>query len=621
MSSECRRDAVEGMEERVRGEVEVARSVNCLGWAENLDNVLGDGEGVRLYQRYLEEESLSHLLKFWFACEGLKKEKDERVIEKYIRVITKNFISSSLLNLSEKVEGDILRELRSKPCPAPTIFDKAQNQVKELMLQTAYPNFLKSDIYLNYLQAAQNSEQDSKTSSIVFQEPGLVSESEYHSKDVSSKSSSKLVNSNSSFLPTLHEYTVLNLSGPQDIHSVPLTRDALYSTQRRRRDHEASFPFDAFGSAYNPVSRQDSELQSCSSGAYTTTDDNYSSFTDNSVLDKKKSKHKLKFDRQKIKDNLNYNYLKEDKTIPRPVRAGQVPPDPLSPKEFAGILTERLQNYLDQKHYEKKTFEILSNKLDSVEGFESDQSILDEHVSRIWKDKTPIHIRSPGESFGPPRSPNRTKWNCSKTLPGTIKNVSLQNPSISNGLLDPSFFSSSYSCELEKKQLQHSMSSSNGHERVKEWVSNVSSSSRITDEDQCRFRNGPKFSSKSSKTYARQRVRQNDQNLTNSTTHQQLQEVNRRLLMSKHVMYSVTYTFSNEPNGMPYRVKIPCSTAISQITLYQVKNNLPKLGQYRFYFKTKVDGEPCFEEERDDTAYVPIWSEGKIIVECREDLA
>ena len=42
-------------------------------------------------------------------------------------------------------------------------------------------------------------------------------------------------------------------------------------------------PYHAYNSAYNPVSRQDSELQSLSSDAQTT-DDNMSSFTENSSL-------------------------------------------------------------------------------------------------------------------------------------------------------------------------------------------------------------------------------------------------------------------------------------------------------------------------------------------------
>ena len=36
----------------------------------------------------------------------------------------------------------------------------------------------------------------------------------------------------------------------------------------------------------------------------------------------------------------------------------------------------------------------------------------------------------------------------------------------------------------------------------------------------------------------------------------------------------------------------------------------------RFYFKTEVDGDMCYEEETEDSSLVPLW-EGKILVQCR----
>ena len=36
----------------------------------------------------------------------------------------------------------------------------------------------------------------------------------------------------------------------------------------------------------------------------------------------------------------------------------------------------------------------------------------------------------------------------------------------------------------------------------------------------------------------------------------------------------------------------------------------------RFYFKTEVDGDMCYEEETEDGSLVPLW-EGKILVQCR----
>ena len=91
---------------------------------------------------------------------------------------------------------------------------------------------------------------------------------------------------------------------------------------------------------------------------------------------------------------------------------------------------------------------------------------------------------------------------------------------------------------------------------------------------------------------------------------------------------------------MPYRVKIPTKS----VSLRHVKDFLPKKGAFRchillvliyliwqefppspetslnfcfrFYFKTEVEGDMCYEEETEDTSLVPLW-EGKVLVQCR----
>jgi len=63
---------------------------------------------------------------------------------------------------------------------------------------------------------------------------------------------------------------------------------------------------------------------------------------------------------------------------------------------------------------------------------------------------------------------------------------------------------------------------------------------------------------------------------------------------------------------MPYRIKIPSKA----VTLRHVKEFLPKKGAFRFYFKTEVEGDMCYEEETEDTNLVPLW-EGKVLVQCR----
>ena len=110
--------------------------------------------------------------------------------------------------------------------------------------------------------------------------------------------------SHSTTLPTLHENSELELEGdvasqcPSLPHSLmsSLTHANISLTARKRHQikpesqagmylHQGGgrvpHPYHAYNSAYNPVSRQDSELQSLSSDAHTT-DDNMSSFTESS---------------------------------------------------------------------------------------------------------------------------------------------------------------------------------------------------------------------------------------------------------------------------------------------------------------------------------------------------
>ena len=77
----------------------------------------------------------------------------------------------------------------------------------------------------------------------------------------------------------------LNLSARRRHQLKPESQGPMYLNDRNLAMSSGAgrvpHPYHAYNSAYNPVSRQDSELQSLSSDAHTT-DDNMSSFTDNS---------------------------------------------------------------------------------------------------------------------------------------------------------------------------------------------------------------------------------------------------------------------------------------------------------------------------------------------------
>ncbi len=43
-----------------------------LRWAESIQTLLEDGDGVRLFKEYLAECSLVHYIDFWLICNGIK---------------------------------------------------------------------------------------------------------------------------------------------------------------------------------------------------------------------------------------------------------------------------------------------------------------------------------------------------------------------------------------------------------------------------------------------------------------------------------------------------------------------------------------------------------------------
>lgn len=63
----------------------------------------------------------------------------------------------SALPISEELRREVGRRVKEAPSsagPPETIFDHAQQDVERLINNTTYPNFLKSDMYLQYVQVS-----------------------------------------------------------------------------------------------------------------------------------------------------------------------------------------------------------------------------------------------------------------------------------------------------------------------------------------------------------------------------------------------------------------------------------------------------------------------------------
>merc|ERR1719232_997294 len=278
--------------------------------------------------------------------------------------------------------------------------------------------------------------------------------------------------SHSSTLPTLHENSELDLEPP----SLPpglmssLTASNINRTQMKRHQikpesqagiylqdprpgSQVAHPYHAYNSAYTPVSRQDSELQSLSSDQRDTTDDNMSSFTESSshYSNHYRLQHNKKYLRRqarKVQEQSRLNrehqfHPQANSFIPRTDRIPAEATHELStkfPAQFAEILIKKLEKLKrDQDNEEKlkkiqsedsqsmvsqgsnrSLAEILKKNLLVSDDFDQDQSILDHHVSRVWTDKTPL--RSPGDPSGRPRSPgyNRRGQAPTMTRPPTM---------------------------------------------------------------------------------------------------------------------------------------------------------------------------------------------------------
>lgn len=134
-----------------------------LRWAENLNNLLSDPDGVELYKNYLKTENVGELLDFWFACQGLKKQPPDQLdkIFQLVKVINRKFLRSKLVPIAEATRKTIQERIAAgRAASGQDIFDTAQVEVEERMTRTTYRNFLASEAYLNYVQLMQTGESD-----------------------------------------------------------------------------------------------------------------------------------------------------------------------------------------------------------------------------------------------------------------------------------------------------------------------------------------------------------------------------------------------------------------------------------------------------------------------------
>ncbi|XP_050302242.1 axin-1 isoform X2 [Anthonomus grandis grandis] len=647
----------------------------CLRWAHSLHALLQDGDGVKLFRQYLESEGKQHsnALDFWFACEGLRKQQGVEKIMQLVKLIYKKFFVKSQLPVPEEVRKEIGKIVKSSQCldPPVTLFDQVQAQIEHLIVTTTYPNFLKSEMYLQYVENVQSTSSSGSSS------------------DFSSGNDLSNMASGLDPLPTLHEDMELIMNPPVHMshtsgslstgHHTPniasgamrLTKDVLLLSQNRRAvDLTKSETFANDGRSLGRTSRRQAALNR----------------------------------------EVHMNQV----VIPRTQWVDKSRCVPMEPHKFASMLIEKLemvkkdrdtQELLEKKLRENDTFPSISDPnirekllLDD----ENDQSILDDHVSLVFPD-TPA--RSPGITSPhknrhlapPPRrrkdgsvfsndsgnvhdfaDGSEHKFNMvkSKSMPeypderfvrGAVSRRSSSKKTLADqGDSGVSVVSDSTAMPLvnNNRVLAWLMSGHNDMS-VKQRSGNYRTSS-ATSPISNRHKKG--FGSRSSSVERNSATGGNlvpaqpfvadpskpPMQMPNTLT--QLEEARRRLednvrtrskqrsssnrhfaeptqssqsTLRKSQQHNarpslpvappadeftiVVFSFCEEQ--FPYRTKIPGA----QITLKQFKDYLPKKGNYRYFFKTvceELGNQVIQEEVSNDSDILPLW-EGKIMAQVK----
>ena len=124
-----------------------------LKWAESIHFLLEDSDGIKLFNQFLEQEQCSNQLSFYFACRGFKLvPPDDKVkATNLARLIYRKYIKGEALKLLPDTKREIADKIKQDVVDQ-HLLDCAQTEVYNSMQTDTYPLFLKSDLYVQYIQ-------------------------------------------------------------------------------------------------------------------------------------------------------------------------------------------------------------------------------------------------------------------------------------------------------------------------------------------------------------------------------------------------------------------------------------------------------------------------------------
>ncbi|KAL0841535.1 hypothetical protein ABMA28_015205 [Loxostege sticticalis] len=589
-----------------------------MRWARSLPELLEDAEGVRLFRKFVGGAGGLHVdrLNFYFAVQGLRQETDPAKIRQVVSAIYK-FLRKSQLAMPEELKQYVKQSLKDGSNIERTIFDNMEKEVTRAINETTYQAFLSSEAYVSYVSAA--------------------------TQPLSSPDASPPVPPRemaaAGGLATLHEGQELGAAGAGAAFApARLTHDALLATQSRRlhadvAPHRKRSVYSAHVTyaGYCPGSRHDSDRASLSSGRADSDAVSLSgSSVDGMTLRTREPRHHRLHGLDRHAP-LN----KEQDTammIPRTQRMQSEQLRVLPPDEFAPLLIEKLERV----RREQETKERLERRLAEGDGEESstqalppqlvaaaireklqldddnDQDILDQHVSRVWSERTPGASPPGGRRARPrhahahahhPHAHAHTGRRAPSALSADSGHYDAQSDAAHHShAASKRSFSKKTVTELTDSGVSVVSEGASVEPRILLWIAEGS--------EQLRRHRDPERASSADRDDHRRRDKQQQRPRGLASGGGGSKSSSTSGGHSEHTV--VVVSFLDE--AVPYRFKVPAAP----LTLKLFKDYLPRKGNYRYFFKTNcADLDTVIQEEVSNDADPLPTFEGKVMARVK----
>lgn len=128
---------------------------DAQSWLKSYQSLMNSEHGRHVFSQYLARNLADEYFLFWHAVEISKRETDTAKLRPIVKEIFSVFIASNAplcINVDKKVRSVISSKMNLEYLDLEDIFDTAQKYAEQIMKNTYYPDFLKSDMYSDLLK-------------------------------------------------------------------------------------------------------------------------------------------------------------------------------------------------------------------------------------------------------------------------------------------------------------------------------------------------------------------------------------------------------------------------------------------------------------------------------------